>query len=49
MRFYTEQHQFYCGIDLHAKGMYMTYLQHNSFPFKIIQSQYNSRNYHQTV
>lgn len=23
MRFYTEQHEFYCGIDLHAKGMYM--------------------------
>lgn len=23
MRFYTKQHKFYCGIDLHAKGMYM--------------------------
>ena len=23
MRFYTTQHKFYCGIDLHAKGMYM--------------------------
>ena len=22
MRFYTKQHQFYCGIDLHARMMY---------------------------
>ena len=22
MRFYTQQHQFYCGIDLHARTMY---------------------------
>jgi hypothetical protein len=22
MRFYTKQHQFYCGIDLHARTMY---------------------------
>jgi hypothetical protein len=21
MRFYTNQHQFYCGIDLHARSM----------------------------
>lgn len=21
MRFYTQQHQFYCGIDLHARSM----------------------------
>ena len=21
MRFYTQQHQFYCGIDLHARTM----------------------------
>ena len=21
MRFYTNQHKYYCGIDLHAKGM----------------------------
>ena len=26
MRFYTKQHQFYCGIDLHARGMYMCIL-----------------------
>lgn len=26
MRFYTTQHKFYCGIDLHAKGMYMCIL-----------------------
>ncbi len=23
MRFYTQQHQFYCGIDLHARSMYV--------------------------
>ncbi len=26
MRFYTEQHQFYCGIDLHARSMYLCIL-----------------------
>ena len=23
MRFYTKQHKYYCGIDLHAKTMYL--------------------------
>ena len=23
MRFYTQQHQYYCGIDLHTKSMYI--------------------------
>ncbi len=23
MRFYTKQHQYYCGIDLHARTMYL--------------------------
>ena len=22
MRFYTDQHRYYCGIDLHARTMY---------------------------
>jgi hypothetical protein len=26
MRFYTKQHQFYCGIDLHAHRMYVRIL-----------------------
>jgi transposase len=26
MRFYTQQHQFYCGIDLHARQMYLCVL-----------------------
>jgi transposase len=26
MRFYTGQHQFYCGIDLHARSMYLCIL-----------------------
>jgi transposase len=26
MRFYTQQHQFYCGIDLHARTMYVCLL-----------------------
>ena len=28
MRFYTNQHQFYCGIDLHARSMYVCLLSH---------------------
>ena len=26
MRFYTKQHQYYCGIDLHARTMYLCIL-----------------------
>jgi hypothetical protein len=26
MRFYTEQHQYYCGIDLHARTMFLCVL-----------------------
>jgi hypothetical protein len=26
MRFYTKQHQMYCGIDLHARTMYVCIL-----------------------
>jgi hypothetical protein len=26
MRFYTQQHDFYCGIDLHARSMYVCIL-----------------------
>ena len=29
MRFYTEQHDFYCGIDLHARSMYLCILDRN--------------------
>jgi transposase len=29
MRFYTTQHQFYCGIDLHARSMYVCILSHD--------------------
>jgi hypothetical protein len=29
MRFYTNQHQFYCGIDLHARTMYVCIVQHD--------------------
>ena len=29
MRFYTNQHQFYCGIDLHARSMYVCILKHD--------------------
>src|SRR5919201_4589594 len=28
MRFYTNQHPFYCGIDLHARSMYVCVLSH---------------------
>ena len=26
MRFYTKQHKYYCGIDLHTKNMYICIL-----------------------
>ena len=26
MRFYTQQHKYYCGIDLHARTMYLCVL-----------------------
>jgi transposase len=29
MRFYTNQHKFYCGIDLHARSMYVCILSHD--------------------
>jgi transposase len=28
MQFYTRQHQYYCGIDLHARTMYLCVLNH---------------------
>jgi hypothetical protein len=28
MRFYNEQHAFYCGVDLHTKRMYLCILDH---------------------
>jgi transposase len=29
MRFYKQQHQFYCGVDLHARSLYVCLLDHN--------------------
>jgi transposase len=29
MRFYTKQHPFYCGIDLHARSMYVCIVNHD--------------------
>jgi hypothetical protein len=29
MRFYTKQHPFYCGIDLHARTMYICIVNQN--------------------
>ena len=29
MNFYTQQHKHYCGIDLHAKAMYVCILDQN--------------------
>ena len=26
MRFYTEEHRFYCGVDLHARSLYVCVL-----------------------
>jgi hypothetical protein len=28
MRFYQRQHRFYCGIDLHARSMYLCIVDH---------------------
>jgi transposase len=30
MRFYTGQHRYYCGIDLHARTMYLCILEHET-------------------
>ena len=32
MRFYTTQHPFYCGIDLHARTMYVCILDQAGIP-----------------
>src|SRR5271169_5777463 len=29
MRFYTQQHRFYAGIDLHARSLHLCVLDHN--------------------
>jgi hypothetical protein len=29
MRFYSQPHRFYCGIDLHARTMYLCILDHD--------------------
>jgi hypothetical protein len=29
MRFYTQPHRFYCGVDLHARTMYLCILDAN--------------------
>ena len=29
MRFFTDRHQYYCGIDLHARSMYLCILDHD--------------------
>ena len=28
MRFYNREHKFYCGVDLHARTMYLCILDH---------------------
>jgi hypothetical protein len=28
MRFYNQPHRFYCGVDLHARRMYLCILDH---------------------
>ena len=30
MKFYTQEHQYYCGIDLHARKMYVCIIDHKS-------------------
>jgi transposase len=32
MRFYQQQHPFYCGVDLHARTMYLCVLDHAGLP-----------------
>jgi len=41
MRFYTKQHKFYCGIDLHARSMYLCILDQdgNTLQHKNIHAQ----------
>ncbi len=30
MKFYTKQHNYYCGIDLHARSMYLCIIDSNN-------------------
>ena len=43
MRFYTQAHAFYCGIDLHARWMYLCILDpipcKNSMPLKSLEEE----------
>ena len=32
MRFYTQPHRFYFGVDLHARTMYLCILDHDGLP-----------------
>jgi len=32
MRFYQQEHRFYCGVDLHARCMYLCILDHTGQP-----------------
>jgi hypothetical protein len=34
MRFYNYQHQYYCGIDLHARSMYLHVLDQQGHPLR---------------
>ena len=33
MRFYTQQHKHYCGVDLHARSMYLCVIDHDAEVF----------------
>ena len=39
MRFYTNQHRYYCGIDLHARSMYVCTLTPLSFDWDGMREQ----------
>ena len=44
MRFYTQQHSFYCGIDLHARTMYVCILSREGEP--VIQGNIPTPDHH---
>ncbi len=43
MRFYNQQHEFYCGIDLHANSMHVYVVDHDGK--KHLHRNFNTKTY----
>jgi|tagenome__1003787_1003787.scaffolds.fasta_scaffold19415935_2 hypothetical protein len=45
MRFYTRQHAHYCGIDFHARSLYLCILDQQGRPWSIASSPVTERSF----